>query len=254
MKTKWRFARQFSLALLAFMIVAPYAAGQPTEPDETAREKTFGPPEKHWASLSKNFPVWIDLKNKEVIVDGHVCLRAGQLEMFACPAGTKEHESIVAVHASAALVHTGLLAVGARPGHPVKFDPVYVPAQGTEVAVLVQWKDAEGKVRSAPAQSWIRNIRTEKEMAVSWVFGGSGFWIDEETGERRYLAEDGDLICVSNFSTATLDVPIESSKGADALMFEAFTERIPKKDTAVRLVLTPRLEKKTHGASDDAAP
>ncbi|GIW99335.1 MAG: hypothetical protein KatS3mg111_2668 [Pirellulaceae bacterium] len=51
------------------------------------------------------------------------------------------------------------------------------------------------------------------------------------------MAEGGDLICVSNFSTATLDVPFESSQVNAGLMFAAFTERIPERGTPVRLVL-----------------
>jgi hypothetical protein len=80
-------------------------------------------------------------------------------------------------------------------------------------------------------------------MEQDWVFAGSGFWTDEETGKKHYYAEQGDLICVSNFATAMLDVPIPSSQSADQLMFEAFTERVPPKGTKVRLVLIPRQEK-----------
>jgi len=39
--------------------------------------------------------LWIDQKRKYVVVDGKVSMREGPLEMFACPKGTKEHESIV---------------------------------------------------------------------------------------------------------------------------------------------------------------
>jgi hypothetical protein len=65
---------------------------------------------------------------------------------------------------------------------------------------------------------------------------------DEETGEEHYMADSsGELICVSNFPTATLDVPIESSDSDAALMFEAFTEHIPPLGTPVTMVLTPKL-------------
>jgi hypothetical protein len=75
------------------------------------------------------------------------------------------------------------------------------------------------------------------------VFAGSGFWTDPNTGQRHYQAESGDLICVSNFSSATLDLTIQSSANNDALSFEAFTERIPPKGTPVTLVLTPQKNK-----------
>ena len=78
-------------------------------------------------------------------------------------------------------------------------------------------------------------------------FAGSYFWKDEETGKEYYQAEGGDFICVSNFSTAMLDIPVESSQSDAELMFEAFTERIPPRGTPVRLTLKPL---KGQGSSD----
>ena len=49
--------------------------------------------------------LWVDLKKRHVVVDGTVCLREGQLEMFACPKGTKEHEAIVAIDCPAQFLH-----------------------------------------------------------------------------------------------------------------------------------------------------
>ena len=42
-----------------------------------------------------------------------------------------------------------------------------------------------------------------------------------------YLANDGDVICVSNFDTAMLNLPIESSKNNDDLLFQAWTRAHP---------------------------
>src|SRR6478735_5804282 len=39
--------------------------------------------------LSPRYPIWIDKKAKEVLVDGQICLREGMLEMFACTRNTK---------------------------------------------------------------------------------------------------------------------------------------------------------------------
>jgi hypothetical protein len=190
--------------------------------------------------LSPTGEIWIDPKRKAVVVDGQVCLRAGQLEMFACPKGTKEHESIVSLNCQAEEVHAGLLAVGAVPGRPVRFHPAYQPATGPVIDVYVLWKDEAGGKHQVRAQEWIKYARTGKAMEYDWVFAGSGFWKDEETGREHYRANGGDLICVSNFPSATLDLPIESSQANDDLLFQAFTERIPPRGTAVRVVLIPR--------------
>ena len=198
--------------------------------------------------LAPNNPVWLDTKRKRIVIVGEVCLREGQLEMFACLKGTKEHESIIAIETKAYIVHAGLLAAGAEAGSPAQYVPKYAPARGTEIEVALFWTDAKGKRQRAFAQDWIRNVKTGKAMTQPWVFGGSGFWTDEQTGEKHYLAEGGDLICVSNFASATLDLPIQSSSSSADLLFDAFTERIPPQGTKVTVVLTPK--KKAKDAKD----
>jgi hypothetical protein len=74
-------------------------------------------------------------------------------------------------------------------------------------------------------------------MPYDWVFAGSGFYKDVDTGEQRYLGDSGDLICVANFPTATMDLAVESAAANSGLVFEAFTENIPPMHTLVRLVL-----------------
>ena len=64
-----------------------------------------------------------------------------------------------------------------------------------------------------------------------WVFAGSGFWKDDETGQEHYKANAGDLICVSNFPTATLDLPVKSTDSNDDLQFVPFTEHVPAQFT-----------------------
>jgi hypothetical protein len=68
------------------------------------------------------------------------------------------------------------------------------------------------------------------------------------------LAEGGDFICVSNFASAMLDVPIRSSDSNEELQFEANPDQIPILGTPVRLVLTPKLEKKKEGPSKPGSP
>jgi len=188
-------------------------------------------------------PLWIDLKNRQVVMLGQVCQTDAMLEMFVCLRNTKEHESVVTVDLEAYKVHAGLLAVGAKPGSPAKFQPVYIPAKGTEIEITLVYRDQRGRRREVRAQDWIVDSRTGRAMTHPFVFAGSRFWKDEETGQRHYLAESGDFICVSNFATAMLDVPIESSQAAGALMFRAATQQIPPLGTPVTLILSPKLPK-----------
>jgi hypothetical protein len=219
------------------------------EPEPAApKPPDLGPPlvkdRKTLIPFDKTRPVWVDKQNKRVVMVGQICQRQALLELFACLRNTKEHEAVVSVDVEARTVHTGLLAVGAKPGHPAKWDPEYVPAAGTEIEVTVVWKDEKGKQKTARAQDWILDTQTKKAMEHPWVFAGSMFWKDEETGKEYYQAEGGDFICVANFPSAMLDLPIESSQANEALMFQAFTERIPPLGTPVTLLLTPKLEEK----------
>lgn len=203
--------------------------------------------------LHKVYPIWTDPQGKRVVIVGEIAQRQAPLEMFACPRHTKEHEAVVVVDAPAQLAHAGLLAVGAKAGKPVQFMPKYVPANGQEIEVSVVWKDAQGKVQTARAQDWVRNVGTRKALEYPWVFAGSAFAKDEFTGKVYYQADGGDFICVSNFATAMLDLPVESSSINQELTFEAFTERIPERGTPVTLILAPKPPQKPAGG-ETAAP
>ena len=190
--------------------------------------------------LSPREQVWIDPVRREVIVGGRIAIDRGPIEFLACPEGTKEHESIVATRASARLVHAALLAIGLEPGSPVSFDPAYVAATGPRVQVRIRWTKPDGSQDTVDVRSWVRNVQTGRPLDADWVFGGSSFWTDPADGKEYYQADGGDLICVSNFPTATLDLPVESSQSNEALLFEAFTGRVPPPGTDVELILSGR--------------
>jgi hypothetical protein len=195
--------------------------------------------------LSPDYPVWLDPNEKAVLVDGQIALREGMLDLLACTRNTKEHESIVSANTKAFIVHAGLLRLGAEVGHPVQFRPEYKPPTGTEIDVLVRWLDEKGKQHEARAQDWIKDLHTKKTMAQPFVFAGSGFWVNPDTGKQHYQAEGGDFVCVANFGTAMLDIPVMSSQSNEELEFEAFTEKIPPLGTPVRLVFKPKLGKES---------
>ena len=56
------------------------------------------------------------------------------------------------------------------------------------------------------------------------------------------MAEAGDFICVSNFPSAMLDLPVESSQATEQLLFQAWEERIPPLETKVFVVLAPKVD------------
>ena len=238
------------LLLLILLLASPLSRSAGDEPDsaaaaeqpveDAAPAQLADPPGMdQFRRLDEKYQVWIDVKAQRVLLGSVVCCREGVLEMFACPAGTKEYESVLAVQSPAYLVHTALLAIGAKPGTTVKFAPEYKAATGPIIDVFASWNH-EGEAHRVRGQQLVKNLRTEKPMEQDWVFGGSGFWKDEDSGEEYYHAEGGELICVSNFSTAMLDVTVESSQQNSDLMFASFTDNIPPLGTQVVLELTVR--------------
>ena len=214
--------------------------------------------------LHPQYLAWIDPVERALVLVGQVCQQDVPLELFACSGRSKAHESVVWVSTASYVVHAGLLALGAEAGSPVQFDPEFRPPSGSVIDITVRWEE-NGVRREVRAQDWVQDISAMyrmfegvvanqfedelhphdqwdawRSMQYPWVFAGSQFARDERTGREIYLADlDGELICVANFATAVLDVPIQSSTANAALMFRCFAERIPPIGTPVTLILRP---------------
>ena len=213
--------------------------GPPTAPPETKKA-----PEVKKVAAGKNITLLIQGDKRSVQVDTVVCLREGPLEQLLTRKGAKEHEAILAADIDARDLHKVLLLTGVEPGSPVVYQPKFKAPTGPTVKVFVKWEE-KGKLRTEPAQKWIMNGTTKKELNSDWVFAGSRFVKNLEEGKPDYyLANDGDVVCVANFESALLDLPFNSAKAWAERSFVAFTERIPPKDTKVALILEPVIEKK----------
>jgi hypothetical protein len=241
-------------SLFAFLCLTVLAGAltlgcDPAEREDSAPKDKTADKGKHAESkktaLGKN--VYLEIlpdKKRRVLVEGTICLREGQLELFLCRKHTKEHEAIIAADVDARNIHLALNAAGAVEGSPVRFVPKYRPASGTTIKVSVQYKDKD-KLVTVPAREWIKNDKTKKLLESDWVFGGSHL-VDNplDPGKKHYLANDGDVICVSNFETAMLDLPIKSPKDDAERFFVANTEKIPPLQTKVLVILEPVLPAK----------
>jgi hypothetical protein len=210
------------------------------------KPRDLGPPLVENAESLKRLhpeqPIWIDRPNRRVVLQGEVCSAGYPLEFFATYS-SKAYESVLSVNVTPSIVHAALLALGAVPGHPARFQPDFRPPTGTEIAIELRWKDEQGNVQSAPAQHWIRNTKTKQELDRNWVFAGSLFVTDETTGKRFYQADAGDFICVLSLSTAMLDLPMRGYGALEARSYEAFAEHLPPAGTPVTMLLKPILSK-----------
>lgn len=217
--------------------------------------------------LNPDKAVWVDKENGLVILQGWVCQTRVPLEFFICQGkgflrtmpyeeegmpgtilqfnGPKSHESILSVDVPASIIHAGLLAVGAKPGKPVQFQPEYVPPAGDAIEIRVRWKDEAGNRKECRGQDMIIDHYSRKKMEVSWVFAGSFFYKDDE-GNQRYAADsEGEIVGVSNFPSVLLDVPQPSTSSNESLLYQANEKQIPPRGTPVTILLGKEKAKET---------
>ncbi len=236
-----------SLAL-AFFLMLPVDQRS----DGGAGQKAEGlQPDPAWAPLGPS--LWFDRKANRLILRARVVLREGVLEHLMCLKGTKEHEAILATDAIANRIHAGLLLTGARPGHPVRFEPKFEPPAGSPIALEVSWRQ-DGKTQKADARQWVRDDKVKVPLAIDWVFAGSYLFEDNVTKKTHYAADDGDMITVANFGSAILDLPIASSASDAERVYVANTSQIPPLGTEVFLSLAPREPKTIEKPGDLVKP
>jgi hypothetical protein len=226
------------VAVLLALCAIP-AAGD--DPKPTAKKIPYGAKDKNG---NHNIFVEIQGKEKRVIVAAEVVLQKGPLEQLLTRKHTKEHEAILAADIDSRDLHAALLFAGALPGSPVRFDPVFRPAQGQKIKITLQYLK-KGQLVSVPAQQWVTDTQTKKPLNVDWVYTGSKLVNNPfNPNQPIFLANEGDIVCVSNFESALLDLPIKSSKATAQLAFEANSELIPPMGTKVTMVFEPVPPKK----------
>src|ERR1700685_414495 len=115
------------LAVLGMAACSPLLAQSPTKSPATSSAEPI--------PLNPNRTVLLDREGKRLLVRTRVVLREGMLEMLCCPAQTKEHESILAVDSRAYVIHAGLIALGAKPGTPVQYQPAYKAPTGQPIDI-----------------------------------------------------------------------------------------------------------------------
>jgi hypothetical protein len=142
--------------------VMPSAAAEPEPKPAAAR------PDGEPVPLNRTGTVLLDRTGKRLLLKTRVVCRECALEMLLCKTQTKEHESILAIDAQAYVIHTGLLALGAKSGKPVQFvrpkpggEPGefvedFRPPSGQKIDIYVQWTDTRGTPRRVRAQDWMR--------------------------------------------------------------------------------------------------
>jgi biopolymer transport protein ExbD len=134
-----------------------------------------------------------------------------------------------------------LLALGLTPGRAARWsgqdeDAIFEPPAGPGLKISFRWTDAGGREHTVAASEWITAGEGSKaKPPEQWVFVGS-----DVRPDGRYLADrHGELISVSNFASATIDVPFESSADDALRDFVVATEKVPPQHTYVDVIIEP---------------
>jgi hypothetical protein len=223
------------------------------------KPRDLGPPLvdnlKDLKQLGK-YAAWLDPgkngKNKRVVLVGETCKADYPLEFFITTR-TRAYESVLVIEGDRRqkgqlsvfeCIQAALIGCGAKPGHPSYYkDDKTTVATGDEITIEVRWKNKEGKIEHTDARNWIRDVKTKKPPAKTWVFAGSRFSDDGEGGQR-FMANGGEFVCVLNNPIAMLDLPVVSAGPIEDRSFEANKEKLPEAGTPVTIVLIPKVPAK----------
>jgi len=172
------------------------------------------------------FARWTDKKGKEHRVDVRTWVRTATKRYFAHPMKTLPAGFKLPDPTKTELRFDKIV------GELLWFGPM-TAKQRDELLKLSGDKGYQKAIKALYAKTQPR------ELDARWVFVGSQTVVDPATMKTHYLAEQGSLICVANFSTATIDISEESSASAGSEVYEPHTERVPPLGTEVVLEIIP---------------
>lgn len=213
--------------------------------------------------------ITIDRRNREILLDGRICIETGILEYLAVGREGKTYESLFDLDCRPQHLHAALLIAGYTAGvlasefqgdfapettasrpegaPPIPSPPSSAPARAgnppSYLTIEAELRQPDGSWRRQPLESLLVNRSTGKPPGrLRWAFTGSFFRRDENTGEEYFIADvERSLIALWYDPTALINLaadignPYRSEDGG----LEATATQRPPKGTPVRLVLRP---------------
>lgn len=208
--------------------------------------------------------IHVNIAEKLVDVESTVTMSGGFLELIACTADTKEHESIIRIDAKAKHVHAALLLLNIKPGNPAirrlanaeGTRWVDIPPRGDKVdAFLVVKKEGE-KPKEYPINHFIimgedyesydndkKEGELEKFPTHTFVFAGSGLTKRENKPPRYWADDSGNVISIVTFGDEVLTLPDIHGHANESLVWEVDATDLPPLESKVTLRLRPHVAK-----------
>jgi len=191
----------------------------------------------------------VDRIAREVRIEAEVACNQGWLEQAACKAGTREHESLLAIAVAPSRIHAAILLLGLEPGQPGEWKPaadgsdavVRVAPAGAPLALAVRTSSGE-----VPLSSWITDsVQGRAFPAQPWVFAGSRIRSNTKSmgpGEHYVADRTGSIVGIVTFGDEVIayDEVLSDKVDVDAPEWQANTAVMPAPGTRVQLVIRPR--------------
>lgn len=235
---------KFLLCSISSLLLAGPLLGDGTEINQDTLEKLKLP------------GIRINLEAKSVDVTSTVTLVEGSLEFIACTKGTKEHEAIVTIEAKPSHIHTALLLLGAKAGHPAirkiigEGDDQHwidLPPKGSGVTISLVIPNKDKQPNELPLSDFVHRLddagnpdkdETRKRLKV-FLFAGSHL-IGQEGTPKTYLADQsGSVISLSTFGDELLCLPQIYGHENHALRWVVNPKHLPQVGTQVLLRIKP---------------
>ena len=200
-----------------------YPAGSEPQPD---------PSPVWWEGGVAHFgDVLLDSATKTVMMTGWVNQTDGLIEVLACGAQGKVHESVLVTPVNALDLQSACLLAGMKAGKPMKGWGIG-PPEGSPVEVWVEWK-AGGETVKVRAETMALDLRTDGTAEEGpWVFTGSKF------EEGRFCAFDEDSLIVTYWDPNAI-INLGDPRSGDDQRFVANAAVIPPLGTPVTVYLQP---------------
>lgn len=199
--------------------------------------------------------VVIDKENRRVVVDCKIAPRKINDERFKeiypieviaswpFPKGQKAHETVLTFDAKPSEIHKGLVALGLKPGAPVKGEAPK-PPQGPAVNLFIEFPAEGGEVKKLSIEKVLVDTKTGKNLPkLEWRFTGSiEKSVDPDKPDVKIYGADatGTLVTIFPVSDETVFQTNLTMKEEKYVKLDTDKKVLPKEGTPVKLIFELR--------------
>lgn len=181
-------------------------------------------------------------KTMRVAIGGVVAIQSDVIEVFVCAEGGKDYESAVVAQCDMQQLDLALVLCKMKKGKLREHQDQEAEGEGSRVLAFVQWKEADGTVRTCRAEDLVLDVKRNGRMPrVGWTYLGA--WeqdVDPNTGkptDRKFLRAARSKTILATFSDegALLHSPFLASTHDDMAMY-ANGKALPPPGTRLRII------------------